>query len=289
MRVPMSWLREYVDLPESETAYDVAERLTRAGLNVETVEVLGQDVTGPLVVGEVVSFEEETHKNGKTVRWCQVATGDEAPRGIVCGALNFAAGDRVVVALPGAVLPGGFAISERKTYGHVSDGMICSARELGLGEDHSGILVLPGQPAVGADAHDVLGLTDEVLDVAVTTDRGYALSIRGVAREAATAYGVAFRDPADLPVPAGAGAGWPVVLDDPAGCDRFVARRVRGFDPSAPSPLQLQRRVQRAGMRPISLAVDVTNFVMLELGQPLHAYDAGKLAGAIVVRRAAPG
>ncbi len=289
MRVPMSWLREYADLPTDESAYAVAERLTTAGLNVETVDMLGQDVTGPLVVGEVVSFEEETHKNGKTVRWCQVVTGDESPRGIVCGALNFAEGDRVVVALPGAVLPAGFAISARKTYGHVSDGMICSARELGLGEDHSGILVLPADVTVGADAHDVLGLRDEVLDIAVTADRGYALSVRGVAREAATAYGVCLRDPGDLPVPAANDSGWPVVIEDAAGCDRFVARRVTGFDPAAPSPLWLQRRVQRAGMRPISLAVDVTNYVMLEFGQPLHAYDGAKLAGPIVVRRAAAG
>ena len=150
-----------------------------------------------MLVGRVLSFSDEEHSNGKTIRWCTVDVGEAQPRGIVCGALNFADGDLVVVALPGATLPGGFEIAARKTYGHVSDGMICSARELGLGDDHLGILVLPPTAAdVGADAVSALGLRDEVLDIAVTPDRGYALSIRGVAREAATAYDVAFRDPA---------------------------------------------------------------------------------------------
>ena len=141
MRVPLSWLREHVALPEGETGRAVADRLLRAGLEVETVERIG-DLSGPVVVGRVLDFSDEAQKNGKTIRWCQVDVGTGEPRGIVCGAANFRVGDLVVVALPGSVLSGGFAITARKIYGHVSDGMICSTRELGIGDDHDGILVL---------------------------------------------------------------------------------------------------------------------------------------------------
>ena len=293
MRAPLSWLREYADLPADVTGRELGERLVAAGLEVETVERPGHDITGPVVLGRVLEFEEETASNGKTVRWCQVDVGDGEPRGIVCGALNFAVGDQVVVALPGATLPGGFAIAARKTYGHVSDGMICSSRELGIGDDHAGILVLTpalvGDAALGADAVALLDLRDEVLDIAVTPDRSYALSMRGIAREAATAYGVAFHDPADLdPLPID-GAGHPGVVDDPTAADRLVLRTVSGLDPSAGTPLWMARRLLLCGMRPVSLAVDVTNYVMLELGQPLHAFDRGRLQGAVTVRRARPG
>jgi phenylalanyl-tRNA synthetase beta chain len=289
MRVPISWLQDCVGLPDTADARDVADALVRAGLEVEAIHAAGGDVSGPLLVGRILSFEEQTHRNGKTVRWCSVDVGEEEPRGIVCGARNFLAGDLVVVALPGATLAGGFPITARKTYGHVSDGMICSPRELGLGDDHTGIIVLePDEGKPGEDAHSLLRLRDDVLDIAVTPDRGYCLSIRGVAREAAIAYGVRFRDPADIERPEPDG-GWPVQLLDPVGCDRFVALTVTGFDPLTRSPRWLQRRVQLGGMRPISLAVDVTNYVMLELGQPIHAYDRATLSGPIVVRRARPG
>ncbi|SDS92007.1 phenylalanine--tRNA ligase subunit beta [Actinopolymorpha singaporensis] len=291
MRVPMSWLREHVDLPAGVSAREVADALIRAGLEVESVEPVGGDVQGPLTVGRVLEFAEEPQKNGKTIRWCQVDVGEGEPRGIVCGARNFAAGDLVVVALPGTTLPGDFTITARRTYGHVSDGMICSASELGVGDDHAGIMVLdPAEGAPGDDAAPILHLRDDVLDIAVTPDRGYTMSIRGVAREAATAFGVAFSDPVstDLSVRASE-AGYPVRVEDPAGCSVFAAVTVRGFDPAAPSPRWLARRVQLAGMRPISAAVDVTNYVMLELGQPIHGYDRSRLAGPIVVRRAEPG
>ena len=292
MRVPLSWLREFVNISEAESARDIADSLVRAGLEVETVESVGADVAGPVVVGQVLEIEEFEASNGKAIRYCQVDVGEAQPRGIVCGAHNFAVGDKVVVSLPGAVLPGGFEISARKTYGHVSDGMICSVRELGVGDDHTGILVVDPGSAVGAPAVEALGLRDDVLDIAVTPDRGYCLSIRGVAREAAIAYGAAFRDPADEPadggVPAGA-ATRPVVLDDAGVCDRYVLRGVDGFDPKAPAPLQMRLRLMLCGMRPVSLAVDVTNYVMLELGQPLHAFDAAKLAGGVAVRRARNG
>jgi phenylalanyl-tRNA synthetase beta chain len=290
VRAPLSWLREHVDLPAGLTGRDVAAGLIRLGLEVETVDAVGADIAGPLVVGRVLSYEQFTASNGKTVRWVQVDVGETEPRGVICGALNFAAGDAVVVALPGAVLPGGFAVSARQTYGHVSDGMICSARELGLGDDHTGILVLPADAPVGADAADYIGLRDDVLDVAVTPDRGYALSIRGMAREASHSFDARYRDPADAVSPPDPDVdGWPVRIDDPTGCDRFSTRTVTGLNPTAATPLEVRRRLLAAGMRPISLAVDVTNYVMLETGQPMHAFDLGRLSGPIVVRRAAPG
>ena len=296
MRVPLSWLREYVELPPAETGRDVADRLVRVGLEVETVHEVGADVSGPLLVGRVVAFDDETHSNGKTIRWCRVDVAEPEPRGIVCGANNFAAGDLVVVALPGAVLAGGFAIAARTTYGHVSDGMICSARELGLGDDHTGIIVLgPDEGSPGDDAAALLHLRDVVLDMAVTPDRGYCLSVRGVAREVATAYGMPLRDPGLDGSGNGRDAepdgspGYPVEVDDPDRCAVYVARSITGLDLGARSPRWLRRRVQLAGMRPISLAVDVTNYVMLELGQPIHGFDRDALSGPIVVRRAAAG
>jgi len=292
MRAPLSWLREHADLPADVTGRELAERLVAAGLEVETVHRPGHDITGPLVAGRVLAFDDERHPNGKTIRWCQVDVGEPEPRGIVCGAHNFAVGDEVVVALPGAVLPGGFTITARRTYGHVSDGMICSARELEAGDDHTGILVLGHEVAgaePGTDAVELLGLRDEVLDIAVTPDRSYCLSIRGIAREAATAYEVAFRDPAAIePLPLD-GTGHPGDVADPAAADRLVLRTVTGLDRSALTPAWLARRLVLAGMRPVSLAVDVTNYVMLETGQPLHAFDRSRLDGPIVVRRARAG
>jgi len=293
MRVPVSWLREYAALPDDLDGRTLAEALIRAGLEVETVDQVGAEITGPLVIGKVLAYEVEVHSNGKSIRWCQVDVGSHndssGSRRVVCGAHNFEVGDTVVVALPGTVLPGGFGISARKTYGHVSDGMICSAKELGLGDDHSGIVVLdePGL-SPGADAAPVLHLRDEVLDIAVTPDRGYCLSVRGIARESAQALGVAFTDPVNRVVPAETVNGHPVELQS-AACPLFVALTVSGIDPGRPSPRWLARRVQLAGMRSISLAVDITNYVMLETGQPIHAYDSELLDGAIIVRKAAEG
>ncbi|MEU2868084.1 phenylalanine--tRNA ligase subunit beta [Streptomyces olivoreticuli] len=293
MRVPLSWLREYVDLPAGTTGRDVQAKLVAAGLEVERVEQLGTGLTGPLVVGRVLTIEElEGFK--KPIRFCTVdvggANGTGEPQEIVCGARNFSVGDKVVVVLPGAVLPGDFAIAARKTYGRTSHGMICSGDELGMGDDGThGIIVLPQEYEPGTDAIELLELVDEVLDIAVTPDRGYCLSMRGVAREAATAYGLPLRDPALLDVPAPNSYGYPVRVADPAGCDRFTARTVTGLSPEARSPIWLQRRLQKAGMRTVSLAVDVTNYVMLELGQPLHAYDRSRVDGPIGVRRAEAG
>jgi phenylalanyl-tRNA synthetase beta chain len=298
MRAPLSWLREYVDLPADVTPADLTARLTALGLKLEAHERPGSEIEGPLVVGRVLTFDDEPQKNGKVIRWCRVDVGPEhndvdGGRGIVCGAHNFAEGDLVVVSLPGSVLPGPFPISARKTYGHVSDGMICSTKELGTGDDHGGILVLDPrlEPNVkpGDDAIELLHLRDDVIEFEINPDRAYALSLRGVAREAALAYGVPFHDPAHREVPEPNDTGYPVRVEAQDGCPVFATRTVTGFDPSAPTPRWLARRVQLAGMRPISLAVDITNYVMLELGQPIHGYDGDKLSGPIVVRRAQPG
>ena len=288
MRAPVSWLAEHVDIPAGTSARALADAMIRTGTEVERVESGADAFAGPVVIGRVVAFDAEPQKNGKTIRWCQVDVGEAEPRGIVCGADNFAIGDLVVVALPGAELPGGFAITARKTYGHVSDGMICSQRELGIGDEHSGILVLPSGPEPGAPALATLGLDEAVLDVAVTTDRGYCLSIRGLAREASAALGTAFRD-VDVSLPPVDGRAYDVIIEAADGCDQFSARAVTGVDPTAPTPPWMAARLRQSGMRSISLAVDVTNYVMLETGQPLHAFDRDRLRGAIGVRRAKPG
>jgi phenylalanyl-tRNA synthetase beta chain len=313
MRVPLEWLREYVVLREGATAQEVAADLVRVGLEEEGFH--GSGVTGPLVVGRVLTLEREPQKNGKVVNWCTVdvgeANGTGEPQGILCGAHNFEVGDLVPVILPGGVLTtptGPLQVSARKTYGHVSAGMICSELELGLGQDHDGIIVLTRRfaddPSLlerlvpGADAIPLLGLDRETVEVNVTPDRGYCFSVRGIAREYSHATGARFTDPVEALAEVAAPAddqGWEVRLEDHApikgraGCTRYVARVVRGVDVSAPTPRWMATRLTEAGMRPISLPVDVTNYVMLGLGQPLHAFDAGTLRDAVVVRRARTG
>lgn len=334
MRVPVSWLREFVDAPESLTPAELHAALVRVGLEEEAIHTFGLE--GPIVVGQVLEFVDEPQSNGKTIRWCQVdvgtlrdggsatSSGTEAAeggrdiRGIVCGAQNFFVGDKVVVTLPGSVLPGPFPIAARKTYGHVSDGMIASARELGLGDEHDGILRLAElglDPEVGADALPLLGLDDWAVEVNITPDRGYALSIRGIAREYSHATGATFRDPAIAVAPPSRHSARssgsetvslpekaegrlegrnpvPVTLADDApirgkqGCSLFVTRVVRDVDPTRPTPAWMIARLALAGIRSISLVVDISNYVMIELGQPLHAYDLDAIRGGIVVRRA---
>ena len=304
MKVPLSWLAEYVDLPGDATPDSVMAELVKVGLEEEGSH--GFSVTGPVVVGQVLEFIPEPQSNGKTIRWCQVrvapegakaADGGEDVRGIVCGASNFEVGDKVVVCLPGAVLPGDFSIAARSTYGHISDGMMASGRELGLTDDHDGILrlgVIGLDPKVGTDALELLSLGDTAAEVNVTPDRGYCFSIRGVAREYAHATGVDFRDPIGNAHPE-VGHGFELKVDDPqgirgnVGCDRFVARHVTGVDATKPTPPWMVARLKLAGMRSISLVVDISNYVMLELGQPTHTYDFDKLQGGITVRRAKAG
>jgi phenylalanyl-tRNA synthetase beta chain len=316
MRVPLSWLLEYAavppDGPRGVDPAEVARRLTAAGLEVEEIEPVGHDISGVLVA-EVLEIEELTGL-AKPIRYCRVSAGPGEPGGeggraaadgepggrspagqrqVICGAVNFSAGDRVPLAVPGAVLPGGVEIGARQAYGRISEGMICSAAELAVGDDHAGIWVLPPDAPLGADFADYAGLRDVVFDINVTPDKGYALSVRGVARELAIAFGAGYTDPADCGLPADLTEISDQVpaasIEDPTGCDRFVLREVRGIDPAAATPLTMRVRLARAGMRTVCLAVDVTNYLMLELGQPLHAFDAARLSGPIVVRRARAG
>lgn len=313
MRIPLSWLREFAEVPAGATAEDVMEELVKVGFEEEDVHRPTDTLQGPVVVGQVLSIVKEPQTNGKTINWCQVRVVPEGAeqtltgegidpsgvQGIICGAHNFVEGDKVVVTLPGAVLPGDFRISARKTYGHLSAGMIASVRELGIGDDHDGILVLSRiglDPEIGTDAMELLGLYDQAAEINVTPDRGYAFSIRGAAREYAHATGTTFTDPASkVQAPDVLSGGYGVKLNDDApiygkpGCDRFVARTVRGVDPSRPTPPWMASRLRLAGIRSISLPVDISNYVMLELGQPTHCYDLDKLSGDIVVRRATAG
>lgn len=286
MRAPKSWLAEYVDLPDGISPEDLADAFVRVGFEVEAIENLGNEITGPLVVGKVLAIEELTgHK--KPIRYVTLDCGEGKDRFVVCGARNFEVGDLVVVALPGAVLPGNFAIASRETYGRISDGMICSAKELAMGDDHSGIIVLEPQTAkVGSDAITLLELRDIVFDISVNPDRGYALSIRGLAREIAGALGIDFKDPAAIetnlvdssnPIPA-------AHIED--GASEIFLRSVADVSLGARTPLWMRRRIEKCGMRSISLPVDITNYLMLELGQPLHAFDTSHIKGALRVRNA---
>ncbi|GAA1166380.1 phenylalanine--tRNA ligase subunit beta [Nesterenkonia sandarakina] len=316
MRIPLSWIREYTQFPESGSAEDLMAELVKVGLEEEDVHRPTDSLSGPIVVGEVLEKIPEPQSNGKTINWCQVRVVPEGAaqtlthegidpsgvQGVVCGAHNFEVGDKVVVTLPGAVLPGDFRIAARKTYGHVSAGMIASVRELGIGEDHDGILVLSRlglDPEPGTDAMELLGLYDSAAEINVTPDRGYAFSIRGIAREYSHATSTPCTDPAaqisTTKDDDAARPGHAVSLNDDApiygvqGCTRFVTHTVTGINPAAPTPPWMASRLRLAGMRSINIAVDVSNYVMLELGQPNHCYDAAKLDGGIEVRRAAAG
>ena len=301
MRVPLSWLGEYVDLAPDATAESVMDELVKVGFEEEAVHRF--NLLGPIVVGQVLEFTDEPQSNGKTIRWCQVrvapegqpsADGGADVRGIVCGAANFQAGDKVVVCLPGSTLPGDFRISARSTYGHISDGMIASGRELGLSEDHDGILILSTlglDPKLGSDAIELLCLADSAAEINVLPDRGYCLSVRGVAREYSHATASVFRDPIGNAHPIG-GDGFSLVINDEAPIrsrntsQSFILRTVMGIDASRPTPAWMIARLKLAGMRSISLPVDITNYVMLELGQPVHAYDLDKISGGFEIRRA---
>jgi phenylalanyl-tRNA synthetase beta chain len=291
MRIPYSWLRDTVraGAPGWDVAADDLEQaFIRIGHEVEEIIPIGP-VSGPLTIGRVASIEELTEFK-KPIRACTVDVGEPEPREIVCGARNFVVGDLVVVALPGTTLPGDFTIAKRTTYGRTSDGMICSASELNLGTDHNGIIVLPPSTAApGTPAADVLGLDDVVFHLAITPDRGYCLSVRGLAREIACAYDLDYVDPADVPPLPADGEAWPLTVQPGTGVQRFGLRPVTGIDPAAVSPWWLQRRLMLSGIRAISPAVDVTNYVMLELGHPMHAHDRSLITGGFDVRFARDG
>ncbi len=287
MLAPRSWIAEYVNLNSGISDEEIAAGLVRVGFEVEEIISKGSDLNGPLVVGEVLSIEQVEGQK-KPIRYVGVNCGESETRYVICGAQNFEVGDLVVVALPGALLPGDFAIAARQTYGHTSNGMICSAREIGLGEDHAGIIVLSsGVAKPGDDAISLLQIKDTVFDIAVNPDRGYALSIRGIAREVAASLNLEFSDPIEFAKQISFNeSGSPVTAKISDGAMVMYLRTISDYNPGANSPLWMTRRIEKCGMRAISLAVDVTNYVMMELGQPLHAFDADQVKGFLEIRRA---
>lgn len=289
MRAPLSWIKEFVEIPVSVTAQQISDGLIRVGFEVEEIIYQGADLTGPLKFAKVLSIEEITEFK-KPIRYVGLDCGEGETRYVICGATNFAVGDLVVAALPGAVLPGDFKIGARETYGKTSNGMICSARELGISDDHTGIMVFAqGEVTIGADAIEALQINDVIFDVAVNPDRGYALSIRGIAREVAGSLDLKFTDPVDalrnLKFKE-TGKGVPAKIADKSTASVFYLRTLSNFDPKATTPIWMRRRIEKMGMRSISLVVDVTNYVMLELGQPLHAFDKSKIKGGLTIKRA---
>ena len=289
MLAPLSWIKEFVDIPATVTAREISDALIRVGFEVEEIIEQGADLTGPLVFAKVLSIEEITEFK-KPIRYVGLDCGEGETRFVICGATNFLVGDLVVAALPGAVLPGDFSIGARETYGKTSNGMICSARELGISDDHTGIMVFNADDVkIGTDAIEGLQINDVIFDVAINPDRGYALSIRGMAREVAGSLGLTFRDPVEslrgLEFKE-TGKGVTAKIADPSTASVFYLRTLSNFDPTATTPLWMRRRIEKMGMRSISLVVDVTNYVMLELGQPLHAFDRSKIKGGLTVKRA---
>jgi phenylalanyl-tRNA synthetase beta chain len=285
VKVPLRWLQEFIDLPTDDPA-ELKTTLDNLGHQVEGYELLGAHWSD-VVVGRVE--EIEPHPDADKIRVCQVDTGT-GPEQIICGAWNFSEGAHVAVAKPGAVLPGDFKIGQRKIRGVVSNGMICSEKELGLGADHTGIIILEGRPELGIEFADLVELPDVVFDLSITPNRPDAMSLLGIARDLAAYYETPHRVP-DLPlspVP-GTTTDIDVVVEDPAGCPRFTAREIRGVTMGA-SPLRIRHRLSKVGVRAISNVVDVTNYVMFELGHPLHAFDADSIIGRkLRVRRASDG
>src|SRR6478609_471890 len=282
MRVPLSWLTDFVPLTAEPRA--IAEALDRLGLEVEGLEDQSAEISGVRVAR---ILEVRAHPNADKLQLCDVEFGDGTTT-VVCGAPNVAAGMVVAYAPSGATLPGGFTLERRKIRGEVSDGMLCSARELGLGDDHDGILPLRADAELGTDVRDELGLHEVVFDLSITPNRSDAMSVAGVARDLAAHFGLPFTVPEPSVDVSGDADDITVVVDAPDRAPRFTARRV-GVT-MGPSPEWMQRRLTLAGMRPISNVVDVTNYVMLERGQPSHAFDLDRLRGpGLVVRTAEAG
>ncbi|HET7204153.1 MAG TPA: phenylalanine--tRNA ligase subunit beta, partial [Steroidobacteraceae bacterium] len=284
MRISLQWLSEWLGAA-MPAPRDLAARLTMAGLEIEGIEAAAPPLPG-VIVGEIV--ERVKHPDADTLSVCTVDTGTETVQ-VVCGAPNARAGMKAPLATLGARLPGGLEIRKAKLRGIESHGMLCSARELALSEESSGLLELPLELTTGAPLVEALGLDDTLLDVNLTPNRGDCMSVLGIAREVSALTGAALTGPKLEPFPAASSETFPVELAPGAGCARFASRVIRGIDPTAKSPAWMQERLRRAGLRPIGATVDVTNYVMLELGQPMHAYDLRELAGGIVVRRARPG
>lgn len=283
MQFPESWLRALVDPPL--TTEELCHLLTMAGLEVEECQPVAAEFSR-VVIGRVLTTEK--HPDADKLKLCKVDTGEHGVLQIVCGAPNVAPEMRVPCALVGAKLPG-IEIKKAKVRGQESFGMLCSARELGFSDDHSGLLALPAEAPIGADVRQYLNLGDTLITLKLTPNRADCLSLTGIAREVAALTGVPLKLPAVEPVTPTIDATRAVVLDAPDACPRYCGRIVRGVDAKAPTPDWIKQRIERCGVRPISALVDVTNYVMLELGQPLHAFDDVRLAGAIHVRYPKPG
>lgn len=286
MQVSLSWLSTHLDLGSHSTA-QLSDLLTFAGIEVEGIEERGL-ATDKVVVARIDSFEP--HPNADKLSVCQVDDGSGSLRQIVCGAKNFKAGDKVPLALPGALLPGGFEIKEGKLRGVVSGGMMCSPKELGLGEDTGGLWILDAGLEIGRSLAEIVG-SDTVFDLEITPNRSDLLSHLGLARELAALTGLPLKGARDHAASATAireATADEVRLEAPEDCPFYTARRIRGVK-VGPSPDWLKARLESVGLRPINNIVDITNFVLLEMGQPLHAFDLAKLDGGIVVRRAAEG
>ena len=285
MRVSLDWLAEFIDLPEAEA---LVERLNLGGFEDAEIEASGPDLSA-IVVGHVV--ECARHPNADRLSLCSVDLGTGEPIDIVCGAPNVAAGQKVAVAPPGSVLPDGSKLKRTKIRGVHSNGMICSERELGISEEADGILVLDGAAPVGAPLPEVVRVGARVLEVGITPNRGDAASLLGVGREVRAHFGGSLREPETVLDERGAPSSDAIVIsiEEPDLCHQYVARVVRGVR-VGPSPDWLRQRLEASGIRSIDNVVDVTNYALLELGQPLHAFDLSKLRGATVcVRRARAG
>jgi phenylalanyl-tRNA synthetase beta chain len=279
MQFSEAWLRTYVDPPLE--ADELAARLTMAGLEVEQVEPVAPPFSG-VVVARVLQVAR--HPNADKLTVCEVDAGRGKTLSIVCGAPNVAAGQRVPCALEGALLPGGLRIKSTTMRGVVSQGMLCSARELGLSEDHSGLLVLDDEAPIGADVRSYLQLDDRRFTIKLTPNRGDCLSVVGVAREVAAITGAPLTLPRFDAVAPTTGERLPVKLLAPDLCGRFSGRVIRGLNARAPTPAWMKRRLERSGQRSISALVDISNYVMLELGRPSHVFDLDKIAGGLEVR-----
>ena len=283
MQFSEQWLRHFVDPGIDSEA--LGQLMTMAGLEVEEMNPVG-GVFHSVVVGQILSTEK--HPDADRLKVCQVDAGQDAPLQIVCGAPNAEAGMKVPCALVGASLPG-FEIKKAKLRGVASHGMLCSARELGISDEHGGLYPLPDDAPVGTDVRQLLGLDDTVYVIKLTPNRADCLSLAGVAREVAALTDMALTMPDLSPVAPSIDDRRPIVLDAPAACPRFCGRIIRGVDARATTPEWMVRRLERSGIRAISALVDITNYVMLELGQPLHAYDNNRLDGAVHARMAQPG
>ncbi len=283
MKISVQWLREWVDVGDDVAA--LSHGLTMAGLEIEGNHPAAPPMSG-IVVAEVLSVER--HPDAEKLNVCRVNTGSETVQ-IVCGAPNVRAGMKAPLAQIGATLPDGIAIKSAKLRGVESFGMLCSARELGLSEDSSGLLDLPQEFVVGTDLVKALLLDDRVLEINLTPNRGDCMSVAGVAREAAATTGNSLHAPPIKSVPAQSTATFSVKVDAGSACPKFAGRVIRGVRPNQPSPLWMRERLRRAGIRSINLLVDVTNYIVLELGQPMHAYDLTKLSDGIAVRMAREG